>query len=101
MTLKAAFIFVAPECDPTQHRNIIHTPHVVLTTVGVRNYVEACQLALELVEAGNVALELCGGFGAAGVAAVTQAVGHRAAIGVVRFDRHPGLNYRSGDELFQ
>jgi hypothetical protein len=34
------------------------------------------------------------------VARVAEAVGDRAFVGVVRFDRHPGLGYKSGDELF-
>ena len=29
-----------------------------------------------------------------------EAVGDKAAVGVVRFDNHPGLEFKSGDVLF-
>lgn len=45
-------------------------------------------------------IELCGGFGIRGMYVVKQAVGDRAEIGAVRFDGHPGLGGKSGDELF-
>ena len=98
--LKAAFIFVAPESDSKQHRSVIATPAVELTTVGVKDYQAAVETAKELVAQGIVAIELCGGFGIEGVAAVKKAVAGKAAVGVVRFDNHPGLEGKSGDELF-
>jgi hypothetical protein len=101
MSLKAAFIFVAPEADPEKHRAIIETPIVVLTVVGVPTYDAAVDIAKRLVDEGNVALELCGGFGIEGTAAVKAAVKGRAAVGVVRFENHPGLGFKSGDEIFQ
>ena len=33
-------------------------------------------------------------------AAVKRAVSGKAAVGVVRFDTHPGLEFKSGDDLF-
>jgi hypothetical protein len=101
MSLKAAFIFVAPEADPAKHRAVVATPIVVLTVVGVPNYDAAVDTARKLVDEGNVALELCGGFGIEGTAAVKAAVKGRAAVGVVRFENHPGLDFKSGDEIFQ
>jgi hypothetical protein len=101
MSLKAAFIFVAPEADPKKHRAVVETPVVVLTVVGVPTYDAAVEAAKILVDEGNVALELCGGFGIEGTAAVKAAVGGRAAVGVVRFENHPGLGFKSGDEIFQ
>jgi antirestriction protein ArdC len=100
MKLKAAFIFVAPEADYQIHRSVIETPAVELTAVGVKDYDMAVKAARELVEAGIGAIELCGGFGIEGTAAVKKAVAGKAAIGVVRFDNHPGLGFKSGDELF-
>ncbi len=99
--LKAAFIFVAPDTDPSKHRTVIDTPAVELIVVGVKNYDEACRVAKELVEEGVKAIELCGGFGHIGVAKVVEAVDGKAAVGVVRFDIHPGLGGRSGDEFFK
>ncbi|WP_320171180.1 DUF6506 family protein [Maridesulfovibrio sp.] len=97
--LKAAFIFVAPGGDPKQHRNWVLTEGVELLAVAVSNYAQAAELAKDLVEnEGIAAIELCGGFGAAGTAMVAAAVD--VPVGVVRFDVHPGLNNVSGDTLF-
>ena len=101
MTLKAAFLFVAPGADPAQHRSVIHTPNVELITVGVGNYATALQIVDELTAQGVAAIELCGGFGIDGVAAVNKAAAGKAVVGVVRFDTHPGLGFKSGDEIFR
>lgn len=100
MALKAAFVFVASGVDPSVHRQTVVTPQVELTAVAVNDYAQAAAVCRELVEEGIVAIELCGGFGHAGAAAVAAAVGDRAAVGVVRFDNHPGLEFKSGDALF-
>jgi len=100
MGLKAAFVFVAPEADAAKHQAVIETPIVELSVVGVKNYEDAVAAARKLVEQGIVAIELCAGFGVEGVAAVKKAVGSKAAVGVVRFDNHPGLEFKSGDDLF-
>jgi hypothetical protein len=97
--LKAAFIFIAPGGDPAQHRNWVRTGAVDLLAVAVGDYAQAEALAKELVEKeGIAAIELCGGFGAAGTARVAAAVD--VPVGVVRFDVHPGLDNVSGDKLF-
>ena len=95
MKLKAAFLFVAPGADPAQHRSVIQTPNVELITVGAGNYATALQVVAELTAQGVTAIELCGGFGIDGVAA------GKAVVGVVRFDTHPGLGFKSGDEIFR
>ena len=100
MGLKAAFLFVAPEADANKHRSVIETPMVELTVVGVKDYVAAVEEAKRMVDQGIVAIELCGGFGIEGTAAVQKAVKGKAAVGVVRFDSHPGLEFKSGDEIF-
>lgn len=100
MALRAAFVFVAPDVDPAIHRQTVVTPVVELTVVAVKDYDQAVAVCQELVEEGIAVIELCGGFGHAGTAAVAQAVGDRAAVGVVRFDNHPGLEFKSGDALF-
>jgi len=84
MSLKAAFIFVAPEADPKKHHAVVETPIITLTVVGVPTYDAAVDIAKKLVEEGNVALELCGGFGIEGTALVKRAVKGKAAVGVVR-----------------
>lgn len=100
MTVKAAFIYIAPENDYNTHKAFIDSPVVKLTVVGVQNYKEAEQVAKELIEDGITAIELCAGFGNEGTALVAKAVGDKAVVGAVRFDHHPGLGNQSGDKLF-
>ncbi len=100
MALKAAFIFLAPDVDPDRDRQTVVTPQVELTAVAAGNYQEAEAVAVKLVEEGIEAIELCGGFGNRGTALIAEAVAGKAAVGVVRFDGHPGLGGKSGDALF-
>lgn len=100
MALKAAFIFVAPGADPDKDRSVVNTPEVELTVVGASNYSDAEKAAVQLVSEGVAAIELCGGFGHAGAARIAKAVEGKAAVGVVRFDNHPGLEGKSGDAIF-
>ncbi len=98
--LNAAFIFIAPGADPAEHRATVNTPEVSLTSIGVSTFEEGAAAAAEMVEKGCTAIELCGGFGIRGTWIVEQAVHGRARVGSVRFDIHPGLDNRSGDEVF-
>lgn len=100
MSLQAAFIFLAPDADAAKHHATIRTQQVDLTVVGVANYGEAERVAKSLVGEGIVAVELCGGFGTAAAARIARAVEGKAAVGVVRFDGHPGLAGKSGDAIF-
>ena len=100
MALKAAFIFLAPDVNSAVHRAQVITPAVELTVVAAQNYAQAEQVARDLVAEGIAAIELCGGFGHEGAARIVQAVKGQAAVGVVRFDSHPGLEGKSGDALF-
>lgn len=94
-------MFVTPDADPGEHRATISTPDTVeLIFVGVKDYQQAVQVSHELVDQGVQAIELCAGFGQIGVAKVARAVGDKVVVGVVRFDRHPGLEFKSGDEIF-
>ena len=101
MPIKAAFIFVSPEGDPAKHRAWVKTGEVDILTVAVKNYAGAEALVKELVDKEGVnAIELCGGFGHEGVARVKKAAGPKVPVGAVRFDFHPGLGFKSGDDLF-
>ncbi|MDR3706080.1 MAG: DUF6506 family protein [Paludibacteraceae bacterium] len=99
-TVKAAFIYVAPENDYTKQKVVIDAPVVALTVVGVKNYDEAELVAKQLVAEGITAIELCAGFGFEGTARVVKAVGGKAVVGAVHFDLHPAFNHKSGDTLF-
>lgn len=98
--LTAAFIFIAPGADPALHRSVVKTPGVELMSIGVSTYEEGVAAAVEMADAGCSAIELCGGFGIRGTYLVQEAVKGRARVGAVRFDLHPGLDCKSGDELF-
>lgn len=100
MALKAAFIFLAPQVNPKEHRQTVVTPAVELTAVAVNNYAEAVRVCQELAAEGIAAFELCGGFGNIGAGMIAEALRGKAAVGVVRFDGHPGLEGKSGDDLF-
>lgn len=100
MKVKAAFLFVAPETDYKAHRAVIETPALTLNVVGVKNYSEGVQIAKELADSGVKAIELCGGVGNEGIAMISKAVKGQASVGAVKFDHHPGFDFKSGDELF-
>ena len=100
MALQAAFIFLAGGADARTHRSTIRTPQVDLTVVGVPDYATAEAVTRELIAQGIVAVELCGGFGHTGTARIVAAAEGKAAVGVVRFDVHPGLAGKSGDAVF-
>lgn len=102
--LKVVFMFVASDADPKEHKKSISTPRVLdILVIGVKDYQQAAQEAKRLAKEGYVAIELCGGFGNLGVAivaqAVEEAVGNKAAVGVIRFDCHPSLGGVSGDNI--
>ena len=73
---------------------------MTLDVVGVADYGAADAAVRDLLAQGVVAIELCGGFGNAGVARITAAAGGKAVVGAVRFDGHPGLGGKSGDSVF-
>lgn len=100
MALKAAFIFLAPGANPAEHRSLVRTPEVELTTIGASSYEQAEKAVQSLLDQGIQAIELCGGFGTSGTARIATVVGSRAAVGAVRFDIHPGLGGKSGDQVF-
>lgn len=72
-----------------------------MIVVGVKDYQQAASVAKELANQGVTAIELCGGFGNIGVAKVAEAVGDKASVGAVRFDHHPLLGFKSGDDLLK
>lgn len=100
MALQAAFIFLAGESNPEEHQGVVETPTVHLHVYAVSTYEQAVELAEKLVEQGITAIELCGGFGNIGTGMIAKAVQGKADVGIVKFDRHPGLDCQSGDSIF-
>ena len=98
--LEAAFIFIAPGADPAVRRAAVAEPRVYPTPRGVETYGHGVAAAVEMADKGCTAIELCGGFGIRGTYLVQEAVKGKARVGAVRFDLHPGLDNKSGDELF-
>jgi hypothetical protein len=54
-----------------------------LVCVGVPSLIEAPAVAQRLIEQGVELIELCGGFGGAGLGAIVEAVGDRVPVGAV------------------
>ena len=100
MPLRAAFMFLCPEGDPTRHCAWVETSEVHVLTIAVQDRESATRVARELVEHGIQAIELCGGFGHLGAAEVVRAIEGKIPVGVVRFDGHPGIGGKSGDAVF-
>jgi hypothetical protein len=98
---RIAFMYVADNAKPDEHRMIVPSPnHVEMTVIAVKDFDEAENIAKQLVSEGIKTIELCGGFGFNAVARIKNTVGDQAEVGVVRFDKHPGLNGKSGDVVF-
>ncbi len=100
-TRHAAFIYLAPQNDPETQNAILYGPILTLHVVGCANYQQAVQVAKELVDKGCRTVELCAGFGSEGVARIQKSVGPNIVVGSVRFDLHPMLGFRSGDQIFE
>lgn len=97
--IKWAFIAVSKAAEGQVHTSCIRTAQREITTVLVPDYAMAAQVARDLVRDGVAMIELCGGVGHAGVAQIAQAI-PGIPVGVVRFDKHPLLDGKSGDEVF-
>ncbi|MCD6452918.1 MAG: hypothetical protein J7K77_01320 [Dehalococcoidales bacterium] len=94
---KVAFMFWAPGTDPIKHRAVISSS-IDLIVVGVSDYDQAVEVAKDLAKEGVAGIELCAGFANIGVAMVAEAV-KGIPVGVVRFDNHPLLDNKTGDQL--
>lgn len=97
--VKWAFIAVSKAAEGQVHRSVIRTREREITAALVPDYETAVQVARELVDAGAAMIELCAGVGHVGVARIAQAV-PEVPVGVVRFDKHPMLEGKSGDDFF-
>ena len=58
------------------------------------------EVAKKLVDKGVKVIELCAGVGNEKIALVSKTVKGKASVGAVKFDHHPGFDFKSGDELF-
>jgi hypothetical protein len=97
--VKWSFIAISKAAEGQVHTSVIRTSQREITTVLVSDYETAIQVARQLVDEGAAMIELCAGVGHIGVARIAQTV-PEVPVGVVRFDKHPLLEGRSGDDLF-
>ena len=94
---KVCWMFINTGVTEGVRREVFEHGQGQMITCGVNSYANACAEAKRLVEDGIVMLELCGGFGDIGVARVKEAVEGKIPVGVIRFDKHPGYDFESGD----
>lgn len=80
-----AFIFEAPETDPTIDRMVIERAGLRTMIVAVPEQAAAVQLAVDLVEGGAQFIELCGGFEPAWTGKIIEATGGRVPVGCVGY----------------
>jgi hypothetical protein len=87
---KWAFIYTLDDGSTTTRVDVLGT----LVCVGVPRVEDAVAEARKLASQGVKMIELCGGFGGAGLAAVTAAVGADLPVGAVFYgcDAAPGLH---------
>jgi len=97
--IKWAFIAASKAAEGAIHKSVIRTSQREITTVLVPDYETAVEVARQLADDGVGMIELCGGIGHIGVARIAEAV-PQIPVGVVRFDKHPVMDGKSGDEIF-
>ena len=95
-----AFMYVAPGCTPVVQHALLSSESLDLHISGVSDYAQGEAEAKRLVENGCTVIELYAGFGHEGIARIQKAVGPKIAVGAVRFDFHPALEFKSGDQVF-
>ena len=88
--MKWAFIYTLDDSSTKPRKDVLGS----LVCVGVPSAADAPALARQLVADGVEFIELCGGFGGAGLGAVISAVENRVPVGAVFFgvDAAAGLN---------
>lgn len=77
--MKWAFIYLLDDSTQQPRSDTIGT----MFCVGVANIADAAAVTNELIEQGIELIELCGGFGAAGLALVIAAAAGRVPVGAV------------------
>lgn len=87
--MKWAFIYTLDSPADEPRRDVIGS----LVCIGVRSVDEAPQIARTLADEGVELIELCGGFGGAGLGEIVAAVGGRVPVGSVFYgvDASAGL----------
>lgn len=80
-----AFLYTAAGSDPSGDVTVVDTGSCRTVLVGVPDAAAGVALAAGLVDDGAQLLELCGGFGPVGTAAVIEAIDGRVPVGAVGY----------------
>jgi Family of unknown function (DUF6506) len=80
-----AFIFEAPDTDPTTDRMVIERAGMRHIVVAVPEQAAVVQAAVALVAEGAQFIELCGGFEPGWAGRVIEATGGRVPVGTVGY----------------
>jgi hypothetical protein len=99
MAFKTLFIAHTPDADPDKHRVVLETGKYRLTTVLVRNQVQALEVCRRMVEEEGIhSVLLCPGFTHKDIAEIAAAVGPNVGVTVARGD---GPSSRATAEAFR
>lgn len=91
MAFKVLFLAHAPDADQEIHRNQIDTGMYQLSTVVVKNQVEALQVCSDFYDKQNIdSVLLCPGFTHTDVSEIMQVTGEDVAVAVARGDGPSG-----------
>ena len=83
MDIPYLYIFLTPGCDPATHCTSMDTPEGRMTSVGVSDVAQACEVAAAAATAGTACfVELCGAFGEDGCRELITGGQGRAAGGL-------------------
>jgi len=95
--MKWAFIYTLDDASEAQRTDVLGS----LVCIGVPRVADAPAVARQLLTDGVEMIELCGGFGGAGLASVISAVEERVPVGAVFYgvDASAGLQRLFGSRL--
>jgi hypothetical protein len=87
MAFKVLFVAHTPDADPDRHRAVLETGKYKLTTVLVRNQVQALAACRSMVAGEGIhSVMLCPGFTHKDIAEIAEAVGPNVSVTVARGD---------------
>jgi hypothetical protein len=79
------FIVTGAGLDPEQHRVVLASGRFTMIAIGIAGPEDGPRAARALVAEGVELIELCGGFGPLGAAAVIDAIGGAVPVGAVGY----------------
>ncbi len=80
-----AMLIRGPGYDPAIHRQVLDSGAFATTVVCMATFEQALPVARELVDSGIQLIELCGGFSPEQALKISEHLGGRIPVGVVRY----------------